>query len=428
MREVGARSHDRPGTVAEAGRYMLRLGFIAFGGPAAHVALMRRDLVQRRKWVTDQEFVDMLGVTNLIPGPNSTEMTMHLGARRAGWWGLWVGGLGFIGPAVVIVLALAWAYVRWGETPAGEALIYGIQPFILAIIAQAIWGLRSAAVKGVATAAAGVAVIILALLGLNEAILIVGSGIAMIAWRFTFGRPGGGGRGGGVVPVRRVRRSFPRFPRRSIALLPAGLRAASHRMAGLVAVPLVPLQPLLPASSHVPGYSLAELFLIFLKIGVVLYGSGYVLIAFMQTDLVATREWLTEQQLVDAIAVGQFTPGPLFSTATFAGYVIDSWPGAAAATVGIFLPSFIFVAATHPFIPRLRSSPWAAPFLDGVNVAALALMAVVTVRLAMQVLDDWYTAGLFAIAVAVLIRYSPNSALLVLAGATAGLLRMLLLD
>ena len=417
MREVGARTGERAGTVSEVARYMVRLGFIAFGGPAAHVAIMRRELVEQRKWVTDQEFIDMLGVTNLIPGPNSTEMTMHLGARRAGWWGLWVGGLGFIGPAVAIVLALAWAYVRWGETPAGEALVYGIQPFILAIIAQAIWGLRGAAVKGIATAVAGVLVVVLALLGLNEAVAIIGAGVAMTLWRFTLGRPRSGGEGGGVVPLRRRRFPFPRIPWRRIALLPG-------QAAGLAAMPLLPLKPLLPASSHLAGYSLTELFLIFLKIGAVLYGSGYVLIAFMQTDLVANREWLTEQQLIDAIAVGQFTPGPVFTAATFAGYVIGSWQGAAAATAGIFLPSFFFVAATHPFIARLRQSPWASPFLDGVNVAALALMAVVTVRLALEVLDDWYTAGLFAIAVIVLVRFSPNSALLVLAGSAAGLVHL----
>lgn len=367
--------------LAETVRYFFVLGCVAFGGPAAHIALMRRDLVQRRKWVDDQEFVDLLGITNLIPGPNSTEMTMHLGSARSGWRGLWLGGAAFILPAVTIVLVIAWAYVEYGSTPTGEALIYGIQPFILAVVVQAIWGLRGAAVKGWETAAAGIAVVPLALLGVSEVVLILGAGAGMLLFR-----------------VGRTR-----------------LRGSS--LAGIAFLPLGTAAP--------QGYSLAELFLVFLRIGSVLYGSGYVLLAFLESDFVDSRGWLTEQQLVDAIAVGQFTPGPLFSSATFAGYVIDGLPGAAVATLGIFLPSFIFVSLTHPLLPRLRRSPWASPFLDGVNVAALALMAVVTVTLAREVLDDAFTAGLFAVAALVLIRFSPNSAWLVVAGAAAGLLHEL---
>lgn len=362
----------------ETVRYFFVLGCIAFGGPAAHIALMRRDLVERRKWVDDQEFVDLLGITNLIPGPNSTEMTMHLGARRAGWRGLWLGGAAFILPAVAIVLALAWAYVEYGDTPAGEALIYGIQPFVLAIVVQAIWGLRGAAVKGWETALLGAAVVALALAGVNEVLLVFGAGLLMLAYRA------------------------------------ARAAMANASLAGALLLPL--------GDSHLAGYSVGELFLVFLKIGSVLYGSGYVLLAFLESDLVESRGWLTEQQLVDAIAVGQFTPGPVFSSATFAGYVIDGLPGAAVATLGIFLPSFLFVAITHPLLPRLRRSKWASPFLDGVNVAALALMAVVTVTLAREVLDDAYTLVLFAAAAVVLIRFSPNSAWLVLAGIAAGLL------
>lgn len=362
----------------ETVRYFFVLGCIAFGGPAAHIALMRRDLVERRKWVDDQEFVDLLGITNLIPGPNSTEMTMHLGARRAGWRGLWLGGAAFILPAVAIVLALAWAYVEYGDTPAGEALIYGIQPFVLAIVVQAIWGLRGAAVKGWETALLGAAVVALALAGVNEVLLVFGAGLLMLAYRA------------------------------------ARAAMANASLAGALLLPL--------GDSHLAGYSVGELFLVFLKIGSVLYGSGYVLLAFLESDLVESRGWLTEQQLVDAIAVGQFTPGPVFSSATFAGYVIDGLPGAAVTTLGIFLPSFLFVAITHPLLPRLRRSKWASPFLDGVNVAALALMAVVTVTLAREVLDDAYTLVLFAAAAVVLIRFSPNSAWLVLAGIAAGLL------
>lgn len=368
---------EQSGRLAEAVRYFLTLGFIAFGGPAAHIALMRRDLVQRRKWVTDQEFVDLLGITNLIPGPNSTEMTMHLGAQRAGWRGLWLGGAAFILPAVAIVLVLAWAYVEYGDTPTGEALIYGIQPFILAVVAQAIWGLRTAAIKSWETAVLAGVVVGLALLGMNEVILILGAGLLMLLYRL-------------------ARASGARGRQTTFGLI--------------------------TFASTPPGYSLLELFLVFLKIGSVLYGSGYVLLAFLESDFIDSRGWLTEQQLVDAIAVGQFTPGPVFSSATFVGYIIDGVPGAMVATLGIFIPSFIFVNLTHPLIPRLRRSTWAAPFLDGVNAAALALMAVVTVTLGREVLDDWYTAALFALAAIVLIRFNPNSAWLVIAGAAAGLL------
>jgi len=393
-----------PRMLGEVVRYFFRLGVIAFGGPAAHVALMRRELVRERAWLTDQELMDHLGAANLIPGPNSTELAMHLGAHRAGWRGLWLGGFAFIVPAVAIVLVLAWAYVEYGETPAGEGIILGIQPFILAIIVQAIWGLRTAAIKGPATLAMGSLVLVLAVAGVNEILLILGAGAMLVGWALLRKAAGGGdgaggvrNPGGGVVPRARPR-PWDRL----------------RRMAGRPGLAFA-------AAATPPGYSLAELFWVFLKIGSVLYGSGYVLLAFLQADLVDNRGWLTEEQLVDAIAVGQFTPGPVFSSATFAGYVIDGWQGALVATVGIFLPSFVLVTVTHPFVPKLRKSPWAAPFLDGVNVAALALMGVVTVALARQVLDGWYTIGLFLVAAAVLLRFNPNSAWLVLAGVAAGL-------
>lgn len=397
------------GSAGEVLRYFLRLGCIAFGGPAAHVALLRRELVNERRWVSDQEFIDMLGVTNLVPGPNSTEMTMHLGARRAGWAGLWLGGLAFIMPAIVIVTALAWAYVRFGDTPAGEGIILGIQPFILAVIIQAIWGLRGAALRGYETLFLGAAVAALAIAGMNEVVLLLGAGGAMLAVSFATWLLTGQSRRN-LPPLPRAGQPLNRirgpFRRRDFAFLPFPLPW-----------PAVSLAAATPA-----GYSLFELFLAFLKIGAALYGSGYVLLAFMQSEFVDGRGWLTQQQLVDAIAVGQFTPGPLFASAAFAGYVIDGLPGAAAASAGIFLPSFVFVTLTHPLVPRLRRSPWAAPFLDGVNVAALALMAVVTFQLAGEVLDGWYTISLFFIGAAVLIRFNPNSAWLVLAGIGAGLL------
>ncbi len=388
------------GSLGEVVRYFLRLGLIAFGGPAAHIAIMRRELAGQRKWATDQEMVDMLGVTNLIPGPNSTEMAMHFGAKRAGWAGLWLAGLAFILPATLMTIALAWAYVRYGSTPAGEGILLGIQPFMLAIIVQAIWGLKGAALKGVETFALVFVVAFAAAAGVSEVPLIFGAGFAMLAIHGAISLLTRNSRGAENLPDPRQPGRRRRGPfRRDWAIAPLGLAATSA-----------------------PGYSLWELFLIFLKIGALLYGSGYVLLSFMQTEFVTNRGWLTEQQLVDAISAGQFTPGPVFSTAGFAGYIIDGWRGAAVATAGIFLPSFIFVTATHGLVDRLRRWRWTSPFLDGVNAAALALMVVVTVRLALEVLDGWYTIVLFAAAALVLVRFSPNSAWLVLAGIAAGLL------
>jgi chromate transporter len=378
-----------PGSVGEVARYFLRLGVIAFGGPAAHIAIMRRELAGARGWITDQELVDMLGVTNLIPGPNSTEMVMHMGAVRAGLRGLWVAGLVFIFPATLMTLVLAWAYVRYGATPAGEGILLGVQPFMLAIIVQAIWGLKGAMLKGMETAVVVALVTAASVAGVGEVPLIFGAGFALLGWyslKHWFHRSAG-------QPPKPRRNPF----RRNWALAPFALVA------------------------HPPGFSAWELFLVFLKIGSLLYGSGYVLLAFMQTEFVDHRAWLTQTQLVDAISAGQFTPGPVFSTAAFAGYVIDGWRGAALAAVGIFLPSFVFVTVTHPLVPRLRRSRWASPFLDGVNAAALALMAVVTVRLGLEVLDGWYSAVLFAVGIVVLLRLNPNSAWLVLAGLAAGL-------
>lgn len=388
----------RPGTIGEVARYFLRLGCIAFGGPAAHVALMRRELVQQRRWVTDEEFMDLLGAANLIPGPNSTEMAMHLGYARAGWRGLWVGGLGFILPAVAVVLAIAWAYVRWGHTPAGEALAAGIQPLILAVVVQAIWGLRKAAVKGARTllAAAGAAGAVFH--GVNEVFALLGAGLALALLAASRGRG----------HWRRAPGAAANLPGLLLARLPPGWSGGATA---------------LPAVTSAEAFSRLELFLVFLKIGAVLYGSGYVLVSFLQADLVDARGWLTQQELVDAVAVGQFTPGPLFSSATFAGYVIDGWIGAALATLGIFLPSFVFVALTHPFVPRLRRLPWTAAFLDGVNAAALALMALVTLTLTREALDGWFGLSLFLLGAAWLMRWNPSTALVVGTGAVAGLLR-----
>jgi chromate transporter len=364
----------------------LKLGFIAFGGPAAHIAMLRDEVVTRRKWLSDEHFLDLLGATNLIPGPNSTEMVIHVGHVRAGWQGLIAAGAAFILPAASIVLALAWAYVAYGATPTAEWLLYGIKPVIIAIVLQALWGLSKTAIKGPFLAAVGLAALALYLLGFNELALLLGGGLLVM-------------------------------------LVKNGLRLWRSGAPAAVILPIAGLFPAWiaqpPASAPV---SLSQLFLIFLKIGAVLYGSGYVLLAFLRNDFVVRLGWLTDQQLLDAVAIGQFTPGPVFTTATFIGYVIGSWPGAVLATIGIFLPSFLFVAAVNPLVPRLRRSPWMGALLDGVNVAALGLMAAVTWELARAAVVDGLTALLAIVAAALLFRFKLNSAWLVLGGGLIGLL------
>ena len=360
--------------------------------------MMRRDLVERRKWLTDQDLLDHLAVASLIPGPNSTELAMHLGARRAGWAGLWLGGAAFILPAFAIVLVFAWVYVEYGETDIGLDLLRGVQPVILAIVVQAIWGLRTTAVRAWDTAAVAGVAVALAVFGLNEAIVIIGAGVVLLAWRRLAPEPL---RKPLACPLPDARVAW-RAARR-------WLRVTGRRAGGLV----------LFASPA--GFALPELFWVFLKIGGTLYGSGYVLVAFLEADFVTNRGWLTEQTLVDAVAVGQFTPGPVFTTATFVGYVFDGFPGAIVATLGIFLPSFFFVAVTHPLVPRLREAPWASGFLDGVGAAAVAVMAVVVVSLGRIVVEDAFAALVLAVAAVVLVRFSPSTVWLVLAGGAAGL-------
>jgi chromate transporter len=370
------------GTVAEVALLALRLGFTAFGGPAAHIAMLRDEVVTRRRWVTDARFLDLLGATNLIPGPNSTEMVIHIGQVRAGWRGMVAAGACFIMPATLIVLACAWAYVAFGALPAFEWLLYGIKPVIIAIVAQALWGLAKTAVKGPSLAALGVAVLALYLLGLNELALLFGGGILVMLVR-NLGRLSRGGA--------------------AAALLPFG---------GALPFALAQAAPV----SH------GQLFLSFLKIGAVLYGSGYVLLAFLRNEFVVRLGWLNDQQLLDAIAIGQFTPGPVFTAATFVGYIVAGLPGAALATIGIFLPSFLFVAAVNPLVPMLRRSPWMGGFLDGVNVAALGLMAAVLWELGQDALVDWLTVALALVAGLLLFRLKLNSAWLVLGGGLIALL------
>lgn len=385
-------SPDAKGPVREVALLFLRLGAVAFGGPAAHIAMFRDEVVTRRKWISNQHFLDLLGATNLIPGPNSSEMALHVGYVRAGWRGLLAAGLGFALPATLIVLVLAVLYVEYGTTPAAEWLLYGIKPVVIAIIAQAMWGLLRTAVKGRLLAVIGAAVFALYLLGFNEIALLFGGGVVTMLVR-------NGAR------LRRLRN---------------GIGASAVASLG------VPGALLTPAASSSVAFSLGTLFLTFLKIGAVWYGSGYVLLAFLRNDFVERLGWLTSQQLLDAVAIGQVTPGPLFTTATFIGYVTGGLPGALLATVGIFLPSFVFVLATNPFIPRLRRSPWLSGLLDGVNVAALGLMAAVTLELGQDALRDGVTVALAASAAVLLVRFKINSTWLILGGGIIGLARSLL--
>ena len=379
-------------TLGELARLFLKLGTIGFGGPAAHIALMEDEVVRRRGWLTREAFMDYLGATNLIPGPNSTELAIEIGRDRGGWAGLIVAGVAFIVPAMLIVGVSAWAYVRFGNLPAALALFAGVKPVIIAIVVQALWRLGRTAVKtrwlAVVTAAAIVAVAV----GMNELVVLLAAAILSslgVAAR-------------GLAADERVSMVIPigAFASGSLSRLGATLGAA-------VGVPA--------------AVSLWTLFGIFLKIGSVLFGSGYVLLAFLRADFVERLGWLTERQLLDAVAVGQVTPGPVFTTATFIGYVLGGIPGALLATVGIFLPAFVFVAVSGPLIPRLRRSRLAGAALDGVTAASLGLMAVVTWQLGGASLVSVSSCASGVIAGALLATRRVNAAWLVIGGAIAGI-------
>jgi chromate transporter len=373
--------------LGEVTRLFLRLGLTAFGGPAAHIAIMRQEVVERRQWVTEQQFLDLIGAANLIPGPTSTEMAIFLGYQRVGWLGLLLGGLCFILPAMLIVLGLAWSYVRYGSTPLAGDLFYGLLPAVIAIIASALWSLGRRAVKNGWTLLIGLAALALYFLRVNILLLLLGAGLAA------------------MLAANRKR------------LRPAAWAGVFLQGAALSA--------LSPVSSPLP-FSLPLLFLTFLKVGATLYGGGYVLLAYLRADLVHSLGWLTDKQLIDAIAIGQITPGPLFTTATFIGYLLGGLKGALLATAGIFLPSFLFVAAGGLLIPRLRNSPWAAGFLDGVNAASLALMLGVTVQLATTAIIDPLTVVIALASLFLLFRFKLNSTWLIAGGALLGLLHSLL--
>ncbi len=403
--ETTARESPSPGAspgarLAEVAILFLRLGFTAFGGPAAHIAMMRTEVVERRHWVTEARFVDLIGITNLIPGPSSTELAIYLGYLRAGWPGLLVAGICFIGPAMLIVLTLAWAYVTYGALPQVGWLFYGIQPVVIAIIAQAIWNLGRTILKGVLAAVVALLVLVLYLLGVNVLVLLFGGALFY-----------------GLLHL--VQYRWKHKQNLSSLLFPAGIGISGTHFARKEVLPTL-LSGLLGAGTP---FSFLLLFLTFLKLGAVVYGSGYTLLAFLRTDLVQNLHWLTDKQLLDAVSIGQFTPGPVFTTATFIGYLVGGVPGALLATLGIFLPSFVFIALIHPIAARLRQAAWTATLLDGVNAAALALMTGVLVQLGQHALTDVLTWALALVSLVALLRWKINSVWLILAGAAVGLLR-----
>lgn len=365
-------------SLAELALLFLRLGATAFGGPAAHIAMMRDEVVRRRKWLTEESFLDLLGATNLIPGPNSTEMAIHIGWSRRRWSGLVTAGVTFIVPAMLLTGALGWAYVRFGKLPETSWLLWGIKPVILAVVLQALCGLAPTAARTWPLRLLGLASVAASLLGVHELLVLFGSGAIYSVVR---------GRGRGGVHLRQI----------------------------------VPMVPVAAGAAAISTVTLPGLFWVFLKIGSVLFGSGYVLLAFLRADLVERLHWLTQGQLIDAVAAGQVTPGPVFTTATFIGYLLAGPAGALVATAAIFLPAFVFVAASGPLLPRLRASPTAGAFLDGLNVASLALIAAVTAQLGRAAIVDLPTAMLGLISAALLLRFKVNATWLVLGGAAVGI-------
>lgn len=372
--------------LGQTARLMLKLGVLAFGGPSAHIAMLEDEVVERRGWMSRQHFLDLVGATSLIPGPNSTQMMMHVGYERAGWLGLFVAGFSFVLPAAAITLALAALYLSYGTVPAIESLLWGIKPAVLIIILAAAWRLGRGALKSAGEVAIGLAVLVTVALGVNEilaffACAVIGAFVLILMRRQTAGA--------------------------GLALLPVVGEPAARGLES--------------AADALPP-TLFSLGLFFLEVGAVLYGSGYVLVAFLEGDLVGRYGWLTHQQLLDAIAIGQMTPGPVLTTATFVGYLLLGVPGAVVATAAIFLPSLFLVGLLNPVIEKLRARPWASSFLDSVNSAALALMAVVVFKLAAASLTSWQAwliAGLSAVAV---FRLRVHSAWLIVGAAILGYL------
>lgn len=367
-----------------------KLGVIGFGGPAAHIAMMEEEVVRKRKWMEEQEFLDLMGATNLIPGPNSTEMTMHCGLKRGGWAGLFVAGGFFIFPAVVLTGLLAWFYVEYSQVPNIAPFFYGIKPAVLAIIAGAVFKLGKKALKNWQLGVIGALVVVAALLGVTEVVAILGGGLLGLIW-LSLMQPDG-------TKKNSLWLGLLLFPKK-IGLL-------------LGSVPAV----------QMGDVSVSKLLLVFLKIGAILFGSGYVLVAYLEGELIHNLGWLTQQQLLDAIAMGQFTPGPVLSTATFVGYLIAGFKGAIAATIGIFLPSFLFVGLLNPLLPKLKGSPYFRRFLDAVNISAMGIMLAVCLQLGQAILLDWQSVAIALLSLVAVFYFKLNSAYVVLGGAVLGYL------
>ncbi len=383
-------STTRKASLAEIAVVFLKLGTIAFGGPAAHLAMMEEEFVRRRQWITHAEFLDRLATANLIPGPSSTEVAIFVGQLKRGWRGLIIAGCCFIIPAAFIVSVIAWAYVRFGSLPRAEGILYTIKPAVVAIVIQALGKLARTGLRTILLAAIAVLAAALSLSGLSPVlVLLVAGAVSAVALTMTVKNRIAGARAIGFQKA----------------------VAAPKVVAGVIAVAAM--------GAAVP-VGLVRLFLSFLKVGSVVFGSGYVLLAFLQTEFVQRLHWLTDKQLLDAVAVGQFTPGPLFTTATFIGYLVAGWMGAIVATVGIFLPGFVLVAVSGPLIPRLRKSPVAAAALDGVVAGSLALMAVVAMQLGKASIVDRTALLVFAASLVALLRFRLNSAWVVAAAAVAG--------
>jgi len=371
---------EKSNSLVEVAKVFFKLGSIAFGGPAAHIAMMESEIVKKRKWMTHDHFLDLVGATNLIPGPNSTEMTMHCGHERAGWKGLFVAGICFIFPAVLITMAFAWLYEKYGQVPAAEMFIYGIKPAVIAIIIATSYRLGKKALKSIELGILGVLTIVACLLGVNEIIALFGCGIIGILLYFA---KNSGNTTNSFVPLFLIKMAIP-----SVKLGTFGV------------------------------------FWTFMKVGALLYGGGYVLFAFLDAELVSTGI-LTRTELIDAIAVGQFTPGPVLSTATFIGWQLNGFWGAIAASIGIFLPSFIFVLILNPLIPRLRKSNVMSSFLDAVNIAAVAVIIVVCIEMGKETLTDWRTIAIAILGtLAVFFFKKLNPAFLVIGGSAFGALLM----
>lgn len=370
---------ERDIQIKEIAKLFLKLGFIGFGGPAAHIAMMQQEVVVKRKWMSEQHFLDLLGATNLIPGPNSTEMAIHIGYDKGGWKGLIFAGLCFILPAVFITGIFAWLYQQYGQLPEVQPFIYGIKPAIIAIIIGAVFPLAKKSVKSTFLAVVGILVLVLSLFGISEIYLMFGAGLLAMALYY----------------LRDTKNTLQSF---------------------------IPLAFLQIAQSPLLSETNTKLFWIFLKIGAILYGSGYVLFAFLDTELVATG-LLTRQQLMDAIAVGQFTPGPVFSSVTFIGYQINGLSGAVISTIAIFMPSFILVGLLNPLMKKMRQSKGLSIFLDAVNVASVAIIAAICLTMGKETITDWRTILIAMISAIVVFKFKKiNSAFVVIGGALLGYL------